>query len=115
MVGKSGKAGKAGTKKKGEKKDKKEKKQIILSEGSSYRILSIGSRDNPLDSKGLFMGYTNIASDEGICIELDYSNGELSGIVRVVPTNVIMCIDILKAAEDDKPKETKYSASHYYS
>ncbi len=97
------------------KKDDKEKKQIILSEGSSYRILSIAARDHPLDTKGTFVGYTNIGSDEGICMELDESNGDLSGTVRVIPTHMIACIDILEAAESEKPKETKYTVSHYYS
>ena len=77
---------------------------VVLTPGSSYRIKSLESRDAPLITHGTFLGYTAIAHDEGLCIELDSSHKDMAGRIRVIPVHVIVAIDILKAAEkEEKP------------
>jgi hypothetical protein len=77
---------------------------LFLTKGSRYRISSLESRDHPLVTNGTFMGYTAIAHDEGICIQLDDTHKGDSGIMRVIPTHMIICIDVIQAA---KAKEMK--------
>ena len=80
--------------------------------GSQYRIKSLESRDSPLISHGKFLGYTSIGTDEGLCIELDESYKDMSGRVRVIPTHMIVCIDIIKAKE--KKKDNKKPSSNMF-
>jgi hypothetical protein len=75
---------------------------IMLTPGSTYRIKSLESRESPLITHGKFLGYTAIAHDEGVCVELDSSHKEFSGQVRVIPVHVIISIDIIKAAEKEE-------------
>ena len=75
---------------------------IMLTPGSTYRIKSLESRESPLISHGKFLGYTAIAHDEGICIELDKSHKDFAGQIRVIPVHVIISIDIIKAAEKEE-------------
>jgi hypothetical protein len=75
---------------------------VMLTVGSKYRIKSLESRDSPLITHGKFLGYTAIAHDEGLCIELDSSHKEMAGRIRVIPVHVIIAIDILKAAEKEE-------------
>lgn len=87
------------------KEDKMDEDVVVLTPGSQYRIKSLESRDAPLITHGKFVGYTAIAHDEGICIELDSSHKDMAGRIRVIPVHVIIAIDILKAAEkEDKDK-----------
>lgn len=89
------------------KKDEK-KKQIVLTVGSQYRVKSLESREHPLITHGKFLGYTPIGGDDGLCIELDDSHKDLAGRTRVIPSHMIIAIDIIKAADsgDEKKKET---------
>ncbi len=91
--------------------DKKE--NLKLTEGSRYKIISIGSRENPLETDGVFKGFANLGIDEGALImELTETHGEMNGIKRLVPLHAILAIDILDAKEHSK-KEDK-ETHHYY-
>ena len=85
---------------------------IMLTPGSTYRIKSLESKDSPLRTHGKFLGYTAIAHDEGLRIELDSSHKEFAGQVRVIPVHVIISIDVLKAAEKEE-KDTPDSGTMF--
>ena len=53
--------------------DKKE--QFKLTEGSRYRIISIGGRENPLETEGIFNGFSTLGIDE-ICLIMNSSDNE---------------------------------------
>ena len=107
---KDGKAGKVGE----EKAARKEEAGVRLVEGSEYAILSIGSRDKPMETRGTFRGYTFVGNHaEGICIELDQSHGKLSGRMRVIPTHMLISIDVMKEAMQDKVDEEDTSHRSY--
>lgn len=92
--------------------DKKE--DLKLTEGSSYRIISIGGKDNPLETEGVFKGFATLAIEEGgLLIELGNVHGKMQGKIRIVPLHAILAIDILDAKEDQKTDDLK-EASHYY-
>lgn len=91
----------------------KDKDAIELTVGSNCRIKSLGSKDKPLLSFGIFKGYTAIGSSDGICIELDEIHKDLAGKIRIIPSHMVMAIDILEAVKSDK-KEEKETTERYF-
>jgi hypothetical protein len=91
--------------------DKEDKME--LTEGSVYKITSLGSREKVLETSGIFRGFISIGVDEtGLLIELDSSHGEDGGKVRIIPLHVILLIDILESKENQKKDDFKGMA-HY--
>jgi hypothetical protein len=78
---------------------------IMLAKGSRYRITSMETRDRPLITHGVFRGYAAIGPDDGICVELDASHAEMAGKVRIIPSHMIISIDVVEQAEEKKQKE----------
>ena len=90
------------------------KEEFKLTEGSCYKILSIGARENPLETEGVFKGFATIGIEEGgLQIELGDVHGDMQGKIRIVPLHAILAIDILDAKEHDKKDDSK-DTNHYY-
>lgn len=90
------------------------KEEFKLTEGSHYRIISIGGRDTSLETEGIFKGYANLFIDEGgLIMELGDTHGELQGKIRLIPLHAILSIDVLDAKEDKKKDDMK-DTNHYY-
>ena len=90
------------------------KEDMKLTEGSRYKIISIGGKDNPLETEGIFRGYANLSIDEGgLLMELGNKHGDLQGKTRIVPMHAVLAIDILDIKEDDK-KDVIKDTNHYY-
>ena len=90
------------------------KNDIELTEGSSYRIYSIGGRENPMETEGVFQGFSSFGIDEGgLVIELNEKHGDLKDIYRIVPLHAILAIDILDEKPHEKKDEEKEPA-HFY-
>jgi hypothetical protein len=90
------------------------KGDMKLIEGSRYKIISIGGRDNPLETEGVFKGFASLSIDEvGLIIVLGSSHGEMEGKTRIVPLHAILAIDILDIKEQEKKEESK-ETNHYY-
>jgi hypothetical protein len=85
-------------------------KPIVLTKGSKYRVVSLESREAPLVSHGEFIGYTAIGTNEGMCVRLDESHKEATGRLRIIPTHMIISIDVIKAAEPEKEKSKEPTA-----
>jgi hypothetical protein len=77
-------------------------KKIQLTAGSEYKIMSMESRDKPLITKGTFKGYTMMGDIDALCIELDSSHKTERGKIRIIPSHMIISIDIISAAEEEK-------------
>ena len=91
----------------------KEEKKLELTEGSEYKITSLGSRDKMVETEGVFKGFISIGVDEtGLLIELNKNHGEMKGHTRIVPLHVILLIDVLAVKENDKIDDFK-GMSHY--
>lgn len=75
---------------------------LVLVKGSKYRIVSLETRDKPLVSHGTFKGYVVIGHDEGLCLELDESHKELEGRTRIIPTHMIIAIDVIETAAKEE-------------
>lgn len=87
--------------------------KLELTEGSEYKITSLGSRDNLIETYGIFKGFISIGVDEtGILMELNSSHGDMQGRLRIIPLHVILLIDVLAVKENEKKDDFK-SMSHY--
>ena len=90
-----------------------EENKMELTEGSVYKITSLGSRDNPIETEGIFKGFISIGVDEtGLLIKLSSTHGNMAGKVRIVPLHVILLIDVIDVKENEKKDDFK-GMSHY--
>ncbi|MCK5562455.1 MAG: hypothetical protein KAJ51_17775 [Thermoplasmata archaeon] len=90
-----------------------DKEEILLTKGSKYQITSLGSRDEPTVSTGTFIGYTAIGNVDGICLELDKVHKKLKGKVRIIPSHIILTIDIISMAEQDDSDDKEITERSY--
>jgi len=89
------------------------KNNMELTEGSVYKITSLGSREEIIETEGVFKGFISIGVDEtGILIELSPSHGALAGKDRIIPLHVLLLIDVLDAKENEKKDDYK-GMTHY--
>ncbi len=89
------------------------KLEIELTEGSQYKIFSLGGKENMLETEGTFKGFTSLGVDEpGLLMELNGNHGEMAGKIRIVPLHVVLAIDILEAAPNQKKDDAK-EMDHY--
>ena len=89
------------------------KKKMELTEGSIYKITSLGSRDNLIETEGMFKGFISIGVDEtGLLMELSKIHGKMAGKIRIIPLHVILLIDIVNVKENEKKDDYK-GMSHY--
>lgn len=89
----------------------KQKNNLHLTEGSTYKITSLGTKDDPEITNGTFKGYSVVGNIEAICMELDKSHKGLAGKIRIIPTHMVMYIDVVKAkeaTEEKKPEESVF-------
>ncbi|HEC72497.1 MAG TPA: hypothetical protein ENI36_02725 [Thermoplasmatales archaeon] len=88
-------------------------KKMELTEGSEYKILSLGARDELIETTGVFKGFITIGVDEtGVLMELSPVHGEMAGRIRIIPLHVILLIDVLRIKENEKKDDFK-DMSHY--
>ena len=89
------------------------KLEIELTEGSEYKITSLGGRDNALETEGIFKGFMSIGVDEvGVLMELGKKHVNMVGKIRIIPLHVILAIDVLEAKPNVK-KNSDRETSHY--
>lgn len=86
---------------------------IILTPGSLYRIKSLESRDKPMETVGIFKGYAAVAHDTAMVIELNGSGGEEKGRLRLIPSHMVISIDVLKAEKEKEEKEAESNAVYF--
>jgi hypothetical protein len=86
---------------------------IVLTPGSLYKIKSLESRDHPMETMGVFKGYAALAHDTAVVIELDKSHGDDKGRLRLIPSHMILSIDVLKAEKEKEEKEAESNAVYF--
>lgn len=85
---------------------------VHLTLGSRYHVKSLASREAVLESRGVFRGFVSVGSIDGVAMELDATAGELAGKLRVIPSHMVLSIDILEAAKSDEEK-AEDTSMHY--
>lgn len=91
---------------------KDETPPVSLTLGSTYHVRSLASREAILDTRGTFRGFVGVGSIDGIAMELDATHGDLKGKLRVIPSHMVLSIDIHEAAKKDE--ESKDELSMHY-
>ncbi|HYS71401.1 MAG TPA: hypothetical protein VEM95_03170 [Thermoplasmata archaeon] len=89
-----------------------EEPPIVLTKGSRYRIQSVETREKPMVSHGVYRGLGAIGPDDAICLELDQSHGELAGKIRLIPTHMIISVDVVEQVEEKKEKAKEPKAMY---
>lgn len=84
---------------------------VTLTLNSKYHVRSLASREAVLETTGVFKGVVSVGTIDGLAIEVDTPK-ELKGKIRVIPTHMVLAIDIIEAAKkDEEPKDE--AVMHY--
>ena len=92
---------------------KKEDEMQMLIKGSIYQITSLGSRDEPIVTTGKFLGFSILGPSEALCIELDKSHKKLAGKVRIIPSHMVLTLDVIKESKEKDKKDDETLARSY--
>ncbi|GEM_PF-4329023 len=76
--------------------------------GSKYKIVSLSARDETIETMGEFKGYIYLGRDQALKMELDEE-----GEIRVVPSHMILYLDIIEQAERKEKREKKRESSYF--
>ncbi|HTW76742.1 MAG TPA: hypothetical protein VMG14_03135 [Thermoplasmata archaeon] len=87
---------------------------ITLTPGSRVRVRSAGADDTAIVSTGLFRGLVSIGGDNIMALELDGSDGDEKGRIRLVPIPALLAIDILEIARAEEEKRSEPAQSPGY-
>jgi hypothetical protein len=72
--------------------------ELQLTLGSKYLIKSILTREQTMETEGTFKGVTTVGTSDALVMELGPKAGPLKGKIRLIPSHMIVSIDILEAA-----------------
>jgi hypothetical protein len=78
--------------------------ELQLTLGSKYLVRSILTREQTLETEGVFKGITTIGTNDALVMELGSKAGQQKGKLRVIPTHMVVSIDILESV---RPAEEK--------
>lgn len=85
-------------------KHKKDEAPITLTLGSKYHVRSLASREAVLDTHGVFKGVVSVGTIDALAMELDERHHDLKGKIRVIPSHMVLSIDIVEAAKKEEEK-----------
>lgn len=88
--------------------------ELTLTKGSKYRIESLESRERTVVTNGEFLGFTMMGNIDGVAIRLDASHKELEGKLRIIPSHMIVTLDVMEAKKEEPEKEKKATEGHFY-
>jgi hypothetical protein len=78
------------------------------------RVRSAGPDEQAIDSLGIFRGLVSIGGDNALALELESSDREEQGRIRLVPISALLAIDILEAAKAEEEKRSEPSQTPGY-
>lgn len=87
--------------------------EITMTLGSKYRILSLGSREEMLETRGTFRGVVSLGTVDAMGVELDEFHKDFKGKIRLIPSHMVLAIDILEAAPEKEKAKKEDSNLHY--
>ena len=81
--------------------------------GSKCVVYAATSHEEVAKSSGTFQGFVPVGEESSLCIVLDERHGEMAGKIRLIPTNMIVAIDVIEMAHVEDNRETNED-THYY-
>ena len=85
--------------------EEKQKAPSKLTKGSHYRVVSKADQSSSITSEGEFLGYLQFGQDSGIMIQLESKDKSLNGTIRIIPSLVVLYIDVLSIKEEEEIKK----------
>jgi hypothetical protein len=82
--------------------------EFRLTVGSRYVVRSVLTREQVLETEGVFKGITTIGTSDALVMEVGGKDAKAKGKLRCIPTHMITSVDILesaKPAKDDAKRE----------
>ena len=90
------------------------KPTISLTPGSKIRVRSAGTRDDALVSSGVFRGLVSVGGDNSLAVELEEGGKGEKGLIRLIPINALLAIDVLEAVKPTEEKRPETASSPGY-
>jgi len=87
--------------------------QDRLTVGSKYLIRSLHTREETLETSGTFRGYLTLGRDQALRMELDDEHEE-PGKIRIIPSHMVIHIDIIEEVEEEEDDGKDTSRSSYF-
>ncbi len=96
--------------------EEKKRPAISLTTGSTVVLRSGDKGEAPLVTEGTFRGYVSLGGgDQAMAIELDESAGpESKGRIRLIPSAVLLSVEILHQAKPEEEKKTPEATPIYF-
>ena len=96
--------------------EEKKRSGITLTPGSSVSVRSGDKGEEPLVTTGTFRGYVGLGGgDQALSIEIeDPANKEGKGRIRLIPSAVVLSIDILHHAKPEEEKKSPEQVQVYF-
>jgi len=85
--------------------------EFQMTPGSKYRVRSFLTREQVLETEGVFKGVTVVGSADGIVMEVPGKGGAAAQL-RVIPTHMVVAIDILESVKAVEKKTVEENV-HY--
>lgn len=76
-----------------------------LTQGSVYAVRSLGTREEMVVSQGTFQGFVSVGTADAMILELGESHGDDAGTLRLIPSHMILFLDVVEAAESEATEE----------
>jgi|SRR5580693_7011425 hypothetical protein len=86
----------------GEPSPTNKKSAVALTVGSKVRVRSAGGQAQTIVSSGAYLGLVSIGGESSLSLELDDSAGSERGLLRLIPLNAVLSVDLIEVA---KPAE----------
>jgi len=78
---------------------------VIMTKGSRYKVVSRGSGPEPIQTVGIFKGYTAFGHDSALSIQLDPEKEGEQGLIRIIPCMTVLAIDVITFKPEEKLEE----------
>lgn len=96
--------------------EERKRSEMTLTAGSTICVRSGDKGEDPLVTTGTFRGYVGLGGgDQALSIELDESAGkDAKGRIRLIPSAMVLSIDILHRAKPEEEKKTPEQVQVYF-
>lgn len=74
--------------------------KVRLTLGSRYHVRSLASREAVLETRGVFKGVVSVGTIDALALNVE--DGDMKDKMRVIPTHMVLSIDILEAVKEEE-------------
>lgn len=86
---------------------------FTLTVGSRYLVKSMLTREQAQETEGVFRGITTVGTNDSMILEVPGKGGG-KGRIRVIPTHMVLSIDVLEAAARPEGQKKRGDAENVH-